>query len=147
VSKPTRFCPMSAAQKRRLADLIRFRGGLPRLKGKFPRSTQWLAREVCWQAARYTELLAWYPSMAELVHAGIVPIEDAVILMRLMLELYDDEGFVLAVADQWYRDPQAPLRYLGSDMRPTEFPPAVHQEVDQILARLQSEPRLPQTRS
>jgi hypothetical protein len=141
MSEPTRVCPMSAAQKRRLLDLIRFRGGLPRLRGKSPRSTQWLAREVCWQAARYAELLAWYPSMAELVHAGIVPIGDAVILLRLMLELYDDEGFVLAVADQWYRDPQAPLRYLGSDWKPIEFSPEVHREVQDIIERLKNASR------
>jgi len=138
MSEPTRTMHLSAAQRRRLLDLIliRFRGGLPRLRGRSPRSTQWLAREVCWQAARYAELLAWYPSMAELVHAGKVPIGDAVILLRLMLELYDDEGFVLAVADQWYRDPQ--LRYLGSDWRPTEFPPQVHREVQEIIEKLKA---------
>src|SRR5450755_3504061 len=66
MSEPTRTMHLSAAQRRRLLDLIliRFRGGLPRLRGRSPRSTQWLAREVCWQAARYAELLAWYPCVA-----------------------------------------------------------------------------------
>jgi hypothetical protein len=104
--EPTRVCPMSKVQHRRLLNLIRFRGGLPQVRGKSPRSTQWLAREVCWQVARFAELVAWYPAMAELVHEGQVPIADAVIRLRIMLELYDDEGFVLAVADQWYRDPK-----------------------------------------
>jgi hypothetical protein len=136
MAEPIHTIPFSTSQKRRLADLIRARGGLPR--GKASRCTQWLVREVSWQAARYAELLAWYPALAELVHAGQLPIADAVILFRLHMDLYDDEGIVESVVDQWYRDSQAPLKYFGSDARPIEYPQAVDEEVQRILGKLNS---------
>jgi hypothetical protein len=135
--EPTRIVLFSTAQKRHLAELIRRRGGLPR--GKASRCTQWLVREVSWQAARYAEMLAWQPSLAELVHSGTLPIADAVILFRLHLDLYDDEGIVESVVDQWYRDSQAPLKYFGSEARSIDFPPAVHEEVQRILGKLKSQ--------
>jgi hypothetical protein len=136
MAESMRIIPFSTSQKRRLAELIRGRGGLPR--GKASRCTQWLVREVRWQAARYAELLAWNPTLAELVHTGKLPIADAVILFRLQMDLYDDEGIVESVVDQWYRDSQAPLKYFGSDARPIEYPPSVHEEVQRIIGKLNS---------
>jgi hypothetical protein len=136
MAESMRIVPFSTSQKRRLADLIRGRGGLPR--GKASRCTQWLVREVRWQATRYAELLAWNPTLAELVHTGKLPIADAVILFRLQMDLYDDEGIVESVVDQWYRDSQAPLKYFGSDARPIEYPPSVHEEVQLIIGKLNS---------
>ena len=136
MAESMRIIPFSTSQKRRLAELIRGRGGLPR--GKASRCTQWLVREVRWQVDRYAELLAWNPTLAELVHTGKLPIADAVILFRLQMDLYDDEGIVESVVDQWYRDSQAPLKYFGSEARPIEYPASVHEEVQRIIGKLNS---------
>jgi hypothetical protein len=138
MSQSIRIICFSASQKRHLAELIRRRGGLPRADQ--PRCVQWRVRELDWQALRYAELLAWQPRLADLVHAGKLPIADAVILMRLKMNLYDDEGLVESVVDQWYRDPLAPLKYLGSE-RATAYPAAICEEVDHLIAKFKANAR------
>lgn len=69
MSEPTRVC-LSAAQKRRLAELLRERGGLPQEAGDKRKPIAERIRALRWQAQRFAEVVEWDDFVAASVIDG-----------------------------------------------------------------------------
>ena len=109
----SRVC-LSAAEKHRLAELLRDRGGLPQEAGDKCKPIAERIRALRWQAERFAEVVAWDDFVAASVIDGTEPFHKAMMTMRFETGEYDGEaGDLLYDFDVWiqsYIDPFEDVR-------------------------------------
>src|SRR5208283_4319698 len=97
----SRVC-LSAAEKHRLRELLRERGGLPQEAGEKCRPIAEHIRALRWQAERFAEIARWDDDVALGVIDGFEPFHKAMMSMRFYTGQYDGAaGDLLYEFDVW----------------------------------------------